>query len=66
MSSRLLTEGGFLALLLAGVVLEVLGRRPASRIPTLGAAVTRAMRTRSGRVGIIAGWAWIGLHFFAR
>jgi hypothetical protein len=26
----------------------------------------RAMRTRSGRVGVIAGWAWIGIHFFAR
>lgn len=66
MSSRLVTEGGFVALLLAAVVLEVLGRRPGTRIPTLGAAVTRAMRSRSGRVGIIAGWAWIGLHFFAR
>ncbi|HEU5002377.1 MAG TPA: DUF6186 family protein [Actinomycetota bacterium] len=66
MSSRFLTEAGFVALALVGVLLEVLARLPGSRIPTLGSAVTRAMRSRSGRVGIIAGWAWIGLHFFAR
>lgn len=66
MSSRALTELGFLLLSLAGVGLEFLGRRRGSRVPTLGALVTRAMRSRSGRVGVIAGWVWIGLHFFAR
>lgn len=66
MSSRTLTQLGFGILFLAGVGLEAIGRRPGSTVPTLGALVTRAMRSRSGRVGIIAGWAWIGLHFFAR
>jgi hypothetical protein len=64
--ARTLTEAGFGVFILAGVLLEVLARRPGSRIPTLGAVITRAMRTRSGRVGVIAGWVWIGLHFFAR
>jgi hypothetical protein len=44
----------------------VLSRRPGSRIPSLGELLTSVMRTRSGRVGVIAGWAWIGLHLFAR
>jgi len=24
------------------------------------------MRSRTGRVGVLVAWAWIGLHFFAR
>jgi hypothetical protein len=26
----------------------------------------RVMRTRSGRVGVLVGWAWLGVHFLAR
>jgi hypothetical protein len=54
------------AIAAAGAAIEARARRPASRIPTLGAVVEEVMRTRSGRVGLIAGWAWIGMHFFAR
>jgi len=50
----------------AGAGLEVCARRPESRIRTLGALVEEVMRTRSGRVGLIAGWAWLGIHFSAR
>jgi hypothetical protein len=28
--------------------------------------LARIMRTRTGRVGVLVAWAWIGLHFFAR
>lgn len=66
MHARAVTELGFLAFVILGVGLQVLAQWPGSRIPTVGAALTRAMRTRSGRVGIIAGWVWLGLHFFAR
>jgi uncharacterized protein DUF6186 len=66
MSTRIVTIVGYLLCIGAGVLLHVLGRREGSRIPTLGWAVSRAMHTRSGRVGIMAGWAWVGLHFFAR
>jgi len=24
------------------------------------------MRSRTGRVGVLVAWAWIGLHFFAK
>jgi hypothetical protein len=51
---------------LAGVGVEVRSASPRSRLPSLRAVFTRAMRTRSGRVGIMAGWVWVGLHFFAR
>ena len=27
---------------------------------------TRIMRTRTGRVGVLVAWAWVGAHFFAR
>ena len=46
--------------------LQALSLRRNSRIPSLGTDFSRVMRTRSGRVGVIAGWAWLGLHFFAR
>jgi len=64
--SRAVTTLGYLAFVAAGVVLELLARRPGSRIPTAGALLGRAMRSRTGRLAVVAGWAWVGLHFFAR
>ena len=66
MSSHDLTVAGYVLIVLAGVCLQLLGAREGSAILPLGAVLDRAMRTRSGRVGVIAGWAWIGIHFFAR
>jgi hypothetical protein len=42
--------------------------RPRTRwpIPPLGDLLTRIMRSRTGRVGVLVAWAWLGLHFFAR
>jgi hypothetical protein len=47
-------------------LLELLGRREGSRIPSVSMLFRNIMRTRPGRVGVVAGWAWLGLHFFAR
>ncbi|HEV8649619.1 MAG TPA: DUF6186 family protein [Actinomycetes bacterium] len=66
MSSRDLTVAGYLLIVSAGVGLQLLSSREGSRIPPLRAVLNRVMRTRSGRVGIMAGWAWLGIHFFAR
>jgi len=66
MTSRGITIAGYVAFVLIGIGLHLLGRTGRSRIPSLGAVFSRAMRTRSGRVGIVAGWVWVGLHFFAR
>ena len=65
MNSHDLTVFGYLLFLLAGVVLELLARRTQLRIPSLEAVLARAMRTRTGRVGVLVAWAWLGLHFFA-
>ena len=66
MNSHDLTVAVYAFFGLAALVLQVRSASPSSRIPSLGTVFRRAMRTRSGRVGVIAGWAWVGLHFFAR
>jgi hypothetical protein len=48
------------------VVLQVLATRTRAPVPPLGDLFTRAMRSRTGRVGALVAWAWIGLHFFAK
>ena len=66
MSSRDLTIAGYLFLALLGLVLQIRSYSPSSKIPSLGTVSSRVMRTKTGRIGVIAGWAWLGLHFFAR
>ena len=66
MSSHAVTLAGYALIASAGVGLQLLSRRAGSRIPSLGAVLGRVMRSRSGRVGAVAGWAWLGLHFFVR
>jgi len=66
MSDHGLTITVYVLIALVGVVLQVRSQSPRSRIPSLGTVFGRAMSTRSGRVGIVAGWVWLGLHFFAR
>lgn len=66
MSSRTLTVAGYVLIVLAGVGLQLLSLRAGSRVPSLGAVLRQAMRSRPGRIGIVAAWAWIGIHFFAR
>lgn len=66
MNSHNMTIVAYLVVILAGLVLEFVSSRPGARVPSLGTALSRVMRTRAGRVGILAGWAWVGMHFFAR
>ena len=66
MSSHDITIAGYLAVLLAAVALQVLAVRTQGPIPPLGDLLTRIMRSRTGRVGVLVAWAWLGLHFFAR
>jgi hypothetical protein len=66
MNSHDIAVLGYLLVALTLLVLQGLSLRRGSRIPSLGTAFSRVMRTRSGRVGVMAGWAWLGLHFFAR
>jgi hypothetical protein len=66
MSTRAITIAGFAAVITALIVLEIVGRRPASRIPTLGEWLGYVMRPRSGRALVLLGWLWLGWHYFAR
>ncbi|NLG67348.1 MAG: hypothetical protein GX536_06515 [Actinobacteria bacterium] len=66
MSSRAITILGYIAALTALVVLQLLSSLPESRIPSFAVVVRRLARTKSGRVGLLTAWAWLGMHFFAR
>jgi hypothetical protein len=66
MNSHDLTVAVYCLIALAGVGLQLASGRKGSRIPSLATVFSRVMRTRPGRVGIVAAWAWLGLHFFAR
>ncbi len=66
MNTHELTIAGYLAVLVGVVLLQVLATRTRAPVPALGEMLTRAMRTRTGRVGVLVAWAWVGLHFFAR
>jgi hypothetical protein len=65
MNSHDVTVAGYLVIASSGVGIELLGHRSSSRIPSFGEVLSRLMRSRSGRVGVVAGWAWLGMHFFA-
>jgi len=64
-NSHTITIAGYLVVLGGIVLLQVLAARTRVPVPSLGELLTRAMRTRTGRVGVLVAWAWIGLHFFA-
>jgi hypothetical protein len=66
MSSHWVTILGYLLVLAAGAGLEIFAARTRRRVPPLGDVLSRVMRTRTGRVGILIAWGWIGLHFFAK
>ena len=66
MVTRVITIAGFAAVIGALVVLEFLARREGSRIPTLGEWLGYVMRPRAGRLLILAGWLWLGWHYFSR
>jgi Family of unknown function (DUF6186) len=66
MSTHAVAVTGYLVIALAGVALEWFARRGSGRVPRFSEVVSRATRTRAGRVGVMAGWAWLGLQFFAR
>jgi Family of unknown function (DUF6186) len=66
MSTRGITIIGFVVIIGAMVILEILARRPSSRIPALGEWLGYVMRPRAGRALILLGWLWLGWHYFAR
>jgi uncharacterized protein DUF6186 len=66
MTWREVTMAGYLLVVAGIVVLQLLATRTEVPVPSFGELLTRAMRSRTGRVGVLVAWAWIGLHFFAK
>jgi len=66
MSSRDATIIGYLIVAAAAISLQVIAVRQPRRLPSLGQVLSHVMQSRTGRVGVVVAWAWIGLHFFAR
>ena len=66
MITRVITIIGFVCLIGTLVTLEIVARRPASRIPTVGEWLGYLMRARAGRLLVLLGWLWLGWHYFAR
>lgn len=66
MTTRVITIVGFAFLTAVLIALEVIGRRRTSRIPTVGEWLGYLMRPKLGRFLVLAGWLWLGWHYFAR
>ena len=66
MNSHDVTITGYVVILLAAFGLQLAATRAKAPVPPLGTVLSRIMRTRTGRVGVLVAWAWLGLHFFAK
>jgi hypothetical protein len=66
MVTRIITIIGFSAVIAGIVILEIIARRPGTRIPTLGEWLGYLMRPKTGRALVLLGWLWLGWHYFAR
>jgi Family of unknown function (DUF6186) len=66
MVTRVITIIGFSGVIAGIVILEIIARRPGTRIPTLGEWLGYLMRPKIGRALILLGWLWLGWHYFAR
>jgi len=66
MNSHDVTITGYVVILLAVFGLQLAATRTKAPVPPLGTVLSRIMRTRTGRVGVLVAWAWLGLHFFAK
>jgi hypothetical protein len=57
---------GFLGILAAAAVADLVARRHHRGLAPLVTALTAALRTPAGRVVVLGAWVWIGFHFLAR
>jgi hypothetical protein len=64
MTGRVVTLAGYILIVLAGCVWEVVSVRRHSL--TLGQLLDWLAQHRAVRVVLLLGWAWLGWHLFAR
>jgi Family of unknown function (DUF6186) len=66
MTSHDVTVAGYLLGALAVVGLEAAAGRGTRGVASIRQVVARVTVTRSGRLGVLVAWAWLGMHLFAR
>ena len=66
MISHDVTIAGYAVIVTFAVALEAAAAGHVPGVVSIRAVLARILRTRSGRVGVLATWAWLGMHFFAR
>jgi len=64
--SRDLFVAGYVAVVLAVVVLAVAARRGSTRLASPADVFGKLSVRRFGRVAVGLGWWWLGWHFFVR
>jgi len=64
MNSHEISVAIYALIAFAGLVVELVSLARPERLASIGRTLRRAMRTRTGRIGIVTGWVWLGLHFF--
>ncbi|WP_194894680.1 DUF6186 family protein [Catenulispora pinisilvae] len=66
MSPRAITVTGYVVIGAAALLVEVVARRPGSRVPTFSQLLSHVMHEKWGRVGMLLAWWWLGFHFLSR
>lgn len=66
MSSRLITEIGFGAIVAAALLLWLGSHLFPKKIPPLTRVMSALMRKRSTRIALVLAWWWVGWHFFVQ
>lgn len=61
--TRALTIGGYLFVVLFGVVFWLITRRKDSKVASVGQMIERIMHKRTTRISIVIAWWWVGFHF---
>jgi hypothetical protein len=69
--TRVAAIAAYASVFVAVAVLEIVARRPGSRVPTLGDLCAFVTRYRVGalplgRIAVLGFWWWVGWHFLAR
>jgi hypothetical protein len=57
---------GYCVLLAALIGLTLAARRPGVPIASGSRLIASIRRTRTGRILLVLGWAWVGWHLFVR
>ncbi len=63
--TRAVTIAGYVAVVVAAILVDVAGRRRVGDVVPLGETIAAAMGDRTIRVAVVATWWWLGWHFLA-